>query len=98
MDHFFFIGLQEEFDLSAKAFARAVIVNDSAISITKEREQNTNNKVKKDKQAIKSNSALMARLREVNHYDLKLYEHGESRFIFVLKVKFECVLSCGKIL
>jgi hypothetical protein len=76
VDQFHFIALQEEFDLSAKAFAREIIRNDSAISITKEREQTSNKKLKEDKKALKSNVDWMKRVREVNDYDVRLYAKG----------------------
>jgi hypothetical protein len=76
VDQFHFIALQEEFDLSAKAFAREIIRNDSAISITKEREQTSNKKLKEDKKALKSNVDLMKKVREVNDFDVRLYAKG----------------------
>jgi hypothetical protein len=76
------IGLQEEFDLSAKAFARSVILNDTFLKITKERDQQSSKKLKQEKQAIKSNAAVMSRLREVNHYDIRLYNLGKYLFLF----------------
>jgi hypothetical protein len=76
IDHFHFIALQEEFDLSARAFAREIVLNDSSIAITKEREQTSNKKIKDDKIALKNNQNLMARVREVNYYDIKLFEKG----------------------
>jgi hypothetical protein len=74
------IALQEEFDLSAKAFARSVIRNDTFLKITKERDQQSSKKLKQEKQAIKSNSVVMRRLREVNHYDIRLYNLGKDNF------------------
>lgn len=69
------MGLQEEFDLSAQALVRAMNVS-ITIDIQKERDNN-NGPIKREKDALRNNKKLMQRLREVNQYDLKLWDIGK---------------------
>ena len=80
LDHLFFVGLQEEFNVSAVALVRAMNVS-VQIDIKKEREQGNavNNKLAQEKAAIRSNAPLMSRLRAVNQFDLRLYALGLSQ-------------------
>lgn len=77
MEHFFFVGLQEEFDLSAVLLARELGLNDRNVSVAKEREQQGMQQIKRKKQEITGNERLMQRVREVNSYDLRLYQLGK---------------------
>jgi hypothetical protein len=72
----FFIGLQEEFDLSAVALIKEMglsVVPD----IKKERDQ-SNAQMAIQKDAIRNNERIMTRLRQVNSFDLRLYKLGEN--------------------
>lgn len=79
LDHFYFVGLQEEFEISAKAFAREIIQDDSKISITKERGQDSK-KLIDEKKKLKSDRRIVDRLHQVNDYDLRLYQRAVERF------------------
>jgi hypothetical protein len=46
------------------------------IDIQREREQGTSNQMKKRKEEIKRNATLLQRVREVNSYDIALYQKG----------------------
>lgn len=87
--HIFFVGLQEEFQISSEALVRAMDMSDrmpQVPEIKKERDHNSA-KVSKEKNDLRTNAALMQRAREVNQYDLRLYELGENHslaFFFVL--------------
>lgn len=76
IDRFFFVGLQEEFDLSAVLLARELGLNDRNVSVVKEREQQGMKQIKVKKAEITSNATLMQRVREVNDYDIRLYKLG----------------------
>lgn len=74
----FFIGLQEEFDLSALALIREMglsVVPD----IKKERDQ-SNAKMAIQKDAIRNNERIMSRLKQVNSFDIRLFTLGEDLF------------------
>ena len=75
VNRLFFVGLQEEFEVSAYAVARELQTNES-ISIVKERDQQSSQSIKKQKQDILKNQKVMDRLREVNQYDIRLYQVG----------------------
>lgn len=81
LQHIFFIGLQEEFQLSSELLLREIGMTEKLPQpeIKKERDQ-SNGEIARQKADIKNNAALMKRAREVNQYDLKLYEIGE--FVF----------------
>jgi hypothetical protein len=78
LDLFYFIGLQEEFYISAEALTRMMGLSFHNITIVKEREQQGMKQIKKQKYELTSNSALMQRLREVNQYDLRLFQAGNK--------------------
>lgn len=77
IDRFFFVGLQEEFDVSALLLARELGLNDRNVSVVKEREQQGMKQIKLKKAEITSNATLMHRVREVNDYDIRLYKLGK---------------------
>lgn len=79
LSHIFFVGLQEEFELSSLALVRAMGMTDRmpAPEIKKERDHNSG-KVSQDKAALRADKALMQRAREVNSFDLRLYDLGRS--------------------
>ena len=47
-------------------------------SLTKERNQQKSKSVQRQKAVIKKDDRLQARMKEVNTYDLQLYDIGES--------------------
>ena len=77
IDHIFFIGVQEAYDLSVKILLREMNMT-LDIDIQREREQGTSNQMKKRKEEIKRNATLLQRVREVNSYDVELYKLGTS--------------------
>jgi hypothetical protein len=81
INQFFFIGLQEEFEISAKILIRLMgIPKDkwNEISLANEREQGSNKQIKKQKQEILDDIELMGKVREFNDYDIRLYKLGKS--------------------
>lgn len=82
LSHLFFVGLQEEFQLSSEALVRVMDMTDRMPlpEIKKERDHNSG-KVSQDKAALKANAALMRRAREVNHFDLRLYDLGKQEIV-----------------
>lgn len=80
INRFFFVGLQEEFDVSAVLLAREIGLKDSNVTVVKEREQQGMKQIKLKKAEITSNATLMARVREVNNYDLRLFKLAVRRF------------------
>lgn len=75
--HIFFVGLQEEFQVSSEALIREMGMSQllPAPEIKKERDQ-SNARLARDKADIKGNETLMRRAREVNSYDIRLYALG----------------------
>lgn len=75
--HLFFVGLQEELQLSAEALVLAMDMAERMPppKIVKERDHN-GGKVSQEKAQLKADAALMRRAREVNQYDLRLYDLG----------------------
>lgn len=80
LQHLFFIGLQEEFQLSSELLLRELGMADKLPQpeIKKERDQSTG-KTSEQKAAIKADQELMRLAREVNQYDLRLYKKGKIR-------------------
>jgi hypothetical protein len=76
LDHIFFVGLQEAYDLSVKIMLREFNMS-LDIEIQKERDQGTSLSIKRQKDELKGNKPLMDRVRQVNSHDLQLYELGE---------------------
>ena len=86
LDSFFFIGLQDSYDLSVQVLVRELGLEDSLKlqPIKKERDQ-SNPVLDKSKKAIKENESLMARAQEVNHYDAMLYQLAVKSFCSKIK-------------
>jgi len=78
LSHLFFAGLQEEFQLSSEALVRAMGMAERMPlpEIKKERDHNSG-KVSQEKAQLKADEGLMRRAREVNQFDLRLYDLGE---------------------
>lgn len=74
LDNIYFVGLLEAYDISVDILIREFGV-DIKPSDIKERDQSSG-KIKEEKDAIKKNDQLMARLKEFNHYDRDLYSLG----------------------
>lgn len=75
---FYFIGLQEEFEISVQALLREMnFPHNFTISIPKEREQQSNRKIALEKKEIRENDSLLARVRIANIHDIRLYRQGK---------------------
>lgn len=72
----FFVGIQEEYDISVQVMLREFNMTLNT-KIKKERDQISNQLITVQKAAIKSNETLLSRLRLVNTYDVQLYKIGE---------------------
>lgn len=83
IDRFYFVGLQEEFDVSAILLARELGLNDHNVTVVKEREQQGMKQIKIKKAEITSNDNLMSRLRQVNDYDIQIYKLGMFSIILI---------------
>eukprot|EP00597_Dinobryon_sp_UTEXLB2267_P012007 CAMPEP_0170123592 /NCGR_PEP_ID=MMETSP0020_2-20130122/17581_1 /TAXON_ID=98059 /ORGANISM="Dinobryon sp., Strain UTEXLB2267" /LENGTH=250 /DNA_ID=CAMNT_0010355179 /DNA_START=48 /DNA_END=800 /DNA_ORIENTATION=- len=83
LNHIFFVGLQEEFEVSSELLLREMDV-EMVVNVTKERDQ-SNEKSSQLKAKLKANKSLMQRLKEINHYDVALYELAVKRFCSTLK-------------
>lgn len=81
MDHLFFVGIQEAYDLSIELLLRELNTTLSQ-PIQREREQKSG-KINAAKEAIVSNRDLMQRAREANQYDIRLYEAGCFYYLFI---------------
>ena len=80
LDAFFFIGMQEVYDLSVKLLLREIDMADYKVSIEKERDQSLAPRIVKEKASIKANKTLMEKARLVNSYDIKLYQLAKEKF------------------
>ena len=79
----FFVGLQEHYEVSVKLLLRELDMGDLPVTIERDRDQaNTMyaRRIAREKRALEKNNALMTRTREVNKYDMQLYNHALSRF------------------
>ena len=79
LNHLFFVGLQEAYDISVQVMIRELGVP-VQVEVRKERDQQNSKSLLKQKQAIKTNETLLTRVREVNSYDMKLYQLGVIKF------------------
>eukprot|EP01036_Dinobryon_divergens_P034571 gene34571-44688_t len=83
LNHIFFVGLQEEFEVSSEIIVREFDLK-MDVNVTKERDQ-SNEKIASQKAALKADKKLMKKLRDVNHYDIALYKLGVKRFCEAVK-------------
>jgi hypothetical protein len=74
LDHMFFVGLQEAYDLSVEVMLRE-LGSKVRPKVKKER-QDVSKKMIANKLAVTSNNTLMTRAAEVNSFDIRLYEKG----------------------
>jgi hypothetical protein len=84
LNHLFFVGVQEAYDLSVQVMLRELNVP-AQVDVKKERDQQSSKSIAKQKAAIKNNATLLARVREVNAYDVKLYKLGLVKFCTAAK-------------
>ena len=79
VNHLFFVGIQEAYDLSVQVMIRELNVP-VKVEVKKERDQQSSKSITKQKADIKANNTLLARVREVNAYDIRLYHLGLVKF------------------
>jgi hypothetical protein len=84
LDHLFFVGIQEAYDISVQALLREFQMPIS-VEVKKERDQVNEKNIALQKIKLKSNHSLMARVREINHYDMDLYQAAVDRFCIMLR-------------
>jgi hypothetical protein len=84
LNNIFFVGIQEEYDLSVQVMLRELGIP-LATDIKKERDQQKSASLTKQKEDIKSNEVLTSRMRVVNSFDLDLYQLAFKRFCVTAK-------------
>lgn len=79
LNHIFFIGLQEAYDISVELLLRELDMSDlkSSIVIKNERDQASAN-LHQEKKTLQENKLLMSRVEQTNAYDIKLYKLGKQ--------------------
>ena len=82
LDHMFYVGIHEEYAISAEAMLREFHVH-MTYTIAKERD-NSNRETLEKKEEITKNVTIMQRLEEINHYDMRLYEYMTQKWCTVL--------------
>ena len=85
LNAFFFVGLQEVYDLSVELMQRELHTDENDQIPVKNERNNNSGPLKKKKAAIKSNKALMERTRQLNNYDERLYFLARNRFCITLE-------------
>ena len=75
LEGIFFIGIQEAYEISVKVLLREMNMSHIDIPIEKERDMNTKTLVEQ-KNKIKKDDKLMARVRAINAEDIALYQIG----------------------
>ena len=86
LDNIFFVGIQEEYEVSVAVMLRELNVTINA-SLTKERNQQKSKSVQRQKASIRDDGRLQDRMKEVNFYDLQLYNIGERADEFYSRQK-----------
>ena len=84
MNNIFFIGIQEEYNLSVEVMLRELRVT-LKTKITKERNQQQDSYIKAQHLALKNNKKLIARVRSLNSHDAALYDSAYLRFCTTIK-------------
>lgn len=84
MDNIFFVGIQEEYDLSVEVMLRELQIS-LKTKVKKERDQQKDSDIKTQKNVLKSNKKLISRVRALNSYDTALYDSAYLRFCTTLK-------------
>ena len=75
LNHIFFVGLQEEYDVSVKVLLQEFNI-EITTTISKERDQQRSKSQTRNKAALKKNKRTVRRAEIVNSYDMQLYELG----------------------
>lgn len=83
LNNIFFMGIQEEFDISVQVMLREFQVSMN-YTVKKERDM-SNAGVAKKKAVLKGSAGIMNKLREINHYDVTLYELAVKKFCRTLE-------------
>lgn len=83
LQHFFFVGLQEAYDLSVELLQRELGIKQK-VEVKAERQNEQNRAVRAQKDRIRKNAALMEQARVANLYDVKLYAMAVQRFCLAL--------------
>jgi hypothetical protein len=76
INNIFFIGIQEEYDISVKVMLKELNITLNTV-IKKERDQKSSKSIALQKKEIKSNDKIISRMREVNSFDVELYNLGK---------------------
>jgi hypothetical protein len=79
LNKFFFVGLQEQYELSVELLAAELNLG-YTIPVKNERENSKGGRVSKNKQVIKNNKLLMDRAAQTNSYDVQLYALAIKKF------------------
>ena len=77
-DRFFFVGIQEQYDLSVELLQRELGMK-NIIPVKNERE-NSSPRTKRMKDRIRGDATLVARTRQVNDWDVQLYKLAVRHF------------------
>lgn len=76
VDNIFFVGIQEAYEFSVEILLREFDMK-LDIELPTERQDLSNKKLKRDKDAVKNDQELMARAAAVNSFDMRLYKFGK---------------------
>ena len=99
IENMFFVGLQEVYDLSVKIMLRELNFK-GELEVVKERDQATNKKVKREKEAIRNNATAVAKMHAVNTWDKELYLVAVQKFCASARKYpdlYHLVLASGKV-
>lgn len=77
LDHIFFIGIQEEYEISVKVMLKELDITVET-EVKKERDQQNSKSLTRQKAAIKANLPILERMRVVNSWDMQLYQIGNT--------------------
>lgn len=83
LDNLYFVGLQEAYDISVEAILREFSMN-ITVEVKKERDQG-NKQISEQKALLKNNATLMARVKDINHYDYALYSLAVEKFCNMIR-------------
>jgi hypothetical protein len=78
LQNFFFVGIQEQYDLSVELLQRQLGVH--VVQQVENVRENSNPRTKALKDRIRHDTQLVARTRQVNDWDVQLYALGVRRF------------------
>ena len=75
LNHLFFVGLQEEYEVSVKVLLQEFNI-EVTTTISKERDTQRSKSQTRNKAALKANKRILKRTEIVNSYDMQLYQLG----------------------